>query len=310
MEKKTISGILIFALLVFSLVSSIYLILNQRIKQKEISIKSISTVTSPSIGVVEVFGQIYSPSQQRGIISPAGMSKIIEDLKEFRKDDKIKAVIIRVNSPGGTIGAVQEITREVYRFKKTGKPIVASISDICASGGYYIASGCDRIVANSGSIVGSIGAIFMSTDFSELMKKIGMDVNTIKSGPYKDAGSFHRPLKEEEEEFLQDLIDDVYNQFVVAVSSGRNIPVNQVKEVAKGQVYSGLKAKELKLVDKIGDFTIAKQMAEKMAGIKEAKIIRRPHGRFRRFFNLLNKSILPIDLFNKKSTGLSYIYKP
>ncbi|MFC2061518.1 signal peptide peptidase SppA [Elusimicrobiota bacterium] len=312
MQNKKIISAAVLLLLLLSLISSIYLIfLNKDHKHKGISLLSIKKKSElPAIGLVEIYGQIYSPYQESSFFESSGLQGILDTLKDFREDEEIKGVILRINSPGGTIGAVQEITREIERIGKEGKPVVASVSDIGASGGYYIASACDKIVVNGGSIIGSIGVIFMSADISDLMEKIGVKVETIQSGPYKDAGSFYRPFKAEEKKFLQDIIEDAYDQFVDVVSSGRKMTVEEVKKVARGQIFTGRQAKELKLVDELGDLITAKKAVEKLAGIKEGKLVRRTAPKWKKLSQLFNMKNSVFSLKQNKFSGLSYIYRP
>lgn len=314
MQKRRITGAVVIILLLSSIVASIYLALQQKIQKRGISIgiEKFALSKRPSIGVVEIYGQIYSSYEDGGFMPGSNGQGILETLRNFREEERIKAVIIRINSPGGTIGAVQEINQEIYRLKKAGKPVVASVSDLAASGGYYIAAACDKVVANSGSVIGSIGVIFMSTDLSGLMEKLGVNIETVKSGPYKDVGSFHRPFSREEKKFLQELIDDAYDQFVATVSEGRNLPVATVKKLARGQLYTGRKAKELKLVDELGDLTIAKEKTEELAGIKDARLVRRSYPGWKKIFRLLQhqKTSISNILGKDKFSGLAYIYRP
>ncbi len=304
MQKNSITGKIILLLLFVSVIIGIYLSLQFKVEKTIPSIDTVISSFRPSIGVVEIFGQIHAPIDSGGLIATARLPEILTTLRTFRKDDRIKAVIIRINSPGGTIGAVQEITKEIQRIRDAGKPVVASIADIGTSGGYYIAASCDKIVANSGSILGSIGVIFMSPDLSGLFEKIGIEIETIQSGPYKDVGAMHRGHTEDEKKFLQKVIDDVYKQFIVAVSSGRNIPLNKVRELAQGQIFTGRMAKQLNLIDKLGDMTAAKELAEELAQITDAKLIRRPVGKWQQIFRFLNRGNIQIDLFGAKNFSI------
>lgn len=309
--KNRITQAVVVILLVLSVISAIHLSSRQRQERKKFPFKIGDISAKPSIGVINIYGAIHSTYEEKGFIPRGGPTGILESLKKFRKDKKIKAVILRINSPGGTIGAVQEITQEIYRLRKSGKPVVASISDMAASGGYYVATACDKIVSNNGSIIGSIGVIFMSPDMSGLLEKIGVRMETIKSGPYKDVGSPYRAHTEDEKKFLQSVVDDAFNQFVVQVSSGRGFPLSTVKKYAKGQIYTGRMALKLGLIDKIGDMTVAKELAENLAGIEDAKLIRQPRIKWMRIFEFLNKSNLLNDIVGtEKFSGLAYIYKP
>ncbi|MFH1415310.1 MAG: signal peptide peptidase SppA [Elusimicrobiota bacterium] len=312
MPEKRIAGAVLTILLLASILSAVYLALDREVSNagRLIKRKSLSFSKKPSIGIVEIYGEIYA-SSEGGFMSKSGFQNTLDTLKGYREDDRVKAVIIRINSPGGTIGAVQEITQEIARLREAGKPVVASVADIAASGGYYIASACDEIVVNDGSVLGSIGVIFVSPDFSELMKKIGMNIETIKSGPYKDAGSFHRPFSQEEKKLLGELVDDAYEQFVSAVSKGRGIPDKKVRELAKGQIFTGRMAKKLGLADTTGDLTVAKERAERLLGIEESVLVKQPQPNIYRILRLISqKSSLSEIIGQKRLSGLAYLYNP
>ena len=307
MTAKKVSYAAVLLLLLLSFIAGMYLVLAGRIADP-----SIERRRAPDrIGVVSVSGEIFFPLGDTGLVSRRGAERIINTLEEYRVDPTVKAVILRINSPGGSIGAIQEITREIKRIKEEGKPVVASIADLGASGGYYIAAPADSIVANKGSIVGSIGVIMASPDFSRLMDKIGLDIETIKSGEFKDAGSFHRPLTGPEREYLQEMVDDAFEQFVDVVASGRNIPVEDVMELARGQIYTGRHALKLNLVDEIGGFVEAVSIAEELAGISDAAILRERHYDIGTILRLLGKKNL-FSFFPLKDSysGISYLYTP
>lgn len=190
----------------------------------------------------------------------------IRQLKVLRESEAVKSIVVRVNSPGGAVGPSQEIYREVMKTKKV-KKVVASMGSVAASGGYYIAAAADRIVANPGTITGSIGVIMGFTNFRQLMDKIGLTPVVIKSGPYKDIGSPTRAMTDEEKALLQDIIDQIHRQFIQAVSKGRNLEKEKVAELADGRIFSGQQAMELGLVDTLGNFEDAVQLAGKLGGI-------------------------------------------
>lgn len=206
-----------------------------------------------------------------GIIIDAGnlpvASKIIQALEDVKKRD-IKAVVLRINSPGGTVGASQEIHSAIKRLQKEGIKVVVSFGDVTASGGVYVAVGADKIVSNPGTVTGSIGVIIKTNVVKDLYKKIGVDHQIVKSGPYKDILSNIKYLSEEERQILQDLIDNTYNQFVEVVAKGRDLSTEQVKKFADGRIFSGLQAKELGLIDEIGSLDDAVNLAAKLAGIE------------------------------------------
>ncbi len=307
MFSKKVSYAAVGILLLLSFAAGIYLILAERIDEPSVDFRR----TRNKIGVVSVSGEIYFPFADTGLVPRRGAERIIQTLEKYRKDPGIEAVILRINSPGGSIGAIQEITREIERIRQAGKPVVASIADVGASGGYYIAAPANAIVANQGSIVGSIGVIMASADFSRLLDKIGIEIETIKSGDYKDAGSFHRPLTGPEKEYLQAMVDDAFNQFVDVVAAGREMPVEEVREMAQGQIYTGRHALELDLIDELGDFTVAVSIAEELAGITDAAIVRERYYDIGSIFRLFGKQdTFPVLPSKDNYSGISYLYTP
>lgn len=192
---------------------------------------------------------------------------IVSQLVSYKKNSRIKAIILRINSPGGGVGPSQEIYREVRKTIKT-KKVIASMGAVAASGGYYIASAADKIVASPGTITGSIGVIMEFIQLEELLKKIGISLEVLKSGEFKDIGSPHRKLSERDKEMIEGLLSDVQGQFVNAVAEGRNLSVEKVEKIADGRVFSGARAKELGLVDKLGNFQDAVDLAKEVTGIE------------------------------------------
>ena len=192
---------------------------------------------------------------------------VIEQLKKFAKDDSIKAIVLRINSPGGGVGPSQEIYSEVRKLKGK-KVVVASMGALAASGGYYIACAADRIYANPGTITGSIGVIMQFVNVKELIEKIGIKGFVVKSGGFKDTGSPVREMKPEERELLQGVIDNVHSQFVAAVAEGRRLDPEAVRRLADGRIFSGEQAMALGLVDVIGNQEDAVAGAGKLAKIE------------------------------------------
>ncbi|GAQ94187.1 protease-4 [Thermodesulfovibrio aggregans] len=191
----------------------------------------------------------------------------IDEIKQYRKDPTIKAIVIRVDSPGGAVVPSQEIYEEIKRTISV-KPVVVSMGSVAASGGYYISCPATKIVANSGTLTGSIGVLIEIPNIKGLLDKIGVKAEVIKSGRYKDITSPFKSLQNDEREVLQQLIDDVHEQFIKAVAEGRKIPIDKVKKIADGRVFTGLKAKELGLVDEIGDLDYAIKVAAQLGKIK------------------------------------------
>ncbi len=207
------------------------------------------------IGVITIEGMIASPEP------------ILKQLIEFKKDSRIKAIILRINSPGGGVAPSQEIYREVRRTAKT-KKVIASLGTVAASGGYYIAAGADKIVASPGTISGSIGVIMEFFQLEELLKKIGVGLEVIKTGEFKDIGSPHRKMSDRDRELVSGLTQEVQNQFVEAIAQGRNLNPEKVREIADGRILSGARCKQLGLVDMLGNFLDAVELAKEMCGIE------------------------------------------
>jgi len=216
--------------------------------------RSTTLTIGEKIGVVEVKGAIVSSGE------------IIQRIIHLREDNSIKAVVLRVDSPGGGVGPSQEIYTEVQKLSEK-KPVVVSMGSVAASGGYYIAVPAQQIVANPGTITGSIGVIMEFTNFQELLQKIGLKSQVVKSGEHKDIGSPVRPMTSADRQILQSLIDDVHSQFVLAVAQGRNLPLEKAGLLADGRIYTGKQALEAGLVDELGNMQDAIDIAAHLAGI-------------------------------------------
>ncbi len=200
---------------------------------------------------------------------------VIGELEKYKKDERIRAILLRIDSPGGGVVPSQEIYEEVKKIRDEGeKKVVVSMGSVAASGGYYIASASDRIVANPGTLTGSIGVIMELANLEGLLEKIGVKSLIIKSGRHKDIGSPFRDMKPAERKILQRLLDDVHDQFVQAVSEGRGLPTKEVWKLADGRIFTGRRAKEMGLVDELGNLQDAIQLAADIAGIEgEPKIV-------------------------------------
>ncbi len=190
----------------------------------------------------------------------------VRRLERIARTDAIRAVVLRVDSPGGAVAPSQEIYDAVQRLHGK-KPIIASLGNVAASGGYYIASACDAIVASPGTLTGSIGVIMQVPNLTELLKKVGLEGVTIKAGKFKDIGSPTRPMTDEEKRYLEALLANVHDQFIGAVAKGRNLPVDDVRKIADGRIYSGQQALDIHLVDKLGGLREAVDLAAERAGI-------------------------------------------
>lgn len=226
------------------------------------------------VGIVELKGLIVSSEQT------------LKHLTEFRNNPNVKSIVLRIESPGGAVGAAQEIYQEVIRTNEV-KPVIASMGSMGASGGYYAALGAENIIANPGTMTGSIGVIVKFPNLEGLFDKIGYKSEVIKSGPLKDVGASDRPLSAEERKLMQDLIDNVYGQFVRDIASARDMPQETILELADGRIYTGEQALEAGLIDRLGNFTDAITIAAEMGGLdtEDPQLI---YPKFDRKFSLFN----------------------
>jgi len=255
-------------------------------------------VEKPGVGLVEVKGMILDSRET------------VRQLRHFLKKDAIKAVVLRVDSPGGVVAPSQEIYEEVKRFASK-KKIVVSMGSLAASGGYYISAPATMIYANPGTITASIGVIIKLSNIEALMDKIGIKATVIKTGKYKDSGSPVRELTAEDRAMFQSVIDSTHNQFVKAVASGRKLPEDDVRRIADGRVLSGEQAMALKLVDRLGTFQDAIEEAGKMAGIKgEPEIILPPKKKVN-YLDLLTEGVEESfdGALNKVGRGMQLMYQ-
>ena len=205
----------------------------------------------------------------------------VSDLKRFAENPSIKAIVLRIDSPGGGVVPSQEIYDAVQRVRnKNNKAVIASMGTVAASGGYYIAAATDRIIANPGTLTGSIGVIMETANVEGLLKKIGVEGIVVKSGKFKDIGSPIRKMSQEEQALLQSVMDDVHKQFIDAVAEGRSLEVSTVQALADGRIFTGRQAKEAKLVDELGNLDDAIQLAADLAGIEGEPKVVEPRRRF------------------------------
>jgi protease-4 len=214
---------------------------------------------------------LFQPREKVGVVEIKGLISdsrtAIKQLDSYQDDENIKAIVVRINSPGGAVGPSQEILREIEKIRAK-KKVVASMGTLAASGGYYIACGADLIMANRGTATGSIGVIMQFVKVEDLAKKLGLDIFALKAGRYKDAGSPFRPMTPEERAYMQSLLDNIYQQFLKDVARNRKLPLEKVRALAEGKVYTGEEAKALGLVDEFGNLPDAIERAGRLAGIK------------------------------------------
>jgi protease-4 len=249
------------------------------------------------IAIVEIKGVLIDPQPT------------VEKLVKLRKNDRVKAIVLRIDSPGGGVGPAQEIHAEVKKAQQE-KKVLVSMGSVAASGGYYVACAADRILANPGSITGSIGVIVESLNVEELLRKLGLRSTVVKSGKHKDIGSPLRPMTEEEKKLLQGVIDSVHDQFIRAVAEGRKLPVEKVRQLADGRIFSGDQAKSLGLVDELGNLEDTIALAAKMAGIKgEPEVLYPEKKKFSLLDLLLQETINRIfENLRDHSPPLNFLY--
>jgi len=250
------------------------------------------------------FGDKIAIVEIKGVITQS--SGIIEELNQYGEDEGVKAIILRIDSPGGGVGPAQEIHREILKVKSK-KKVVTSMGSVAASGGYYIACASDLIVANPGTITGSIGVIMEFTNIEELFKKIGIKGVVLKSGEHKDIGSPFREMTPEEKKIIQEVIDNVHQQFVQAVAKGRKMDQEKVMQIADGRILTGEQAKQIGLVDQIGNLQDTIDIVAKMAGIEGKPNILYPKRRFSLWELLVRETTSAIlDTLNEKGFELNY----
>jgi len=294
-NKERIVITIIIAFFLLSLIMGIYLIMDRIAGRRFFAKKEAGGIFKPKYGIalVRIYGALYMPRKVSGWGNKRGTDRIIEELNRIKKDPLVKAVVLHINSPGGSVACVQEIYEEVLKLKSAGKKVVVSMGDVCASGGYYIACCGDKIFANPGTITGSIGVIMSLGNFQGLLKKAGVEMEVVKSGRYKDMGSFSRTVSPEERKIFQGIIDDVYDYFLKVVIKERKLSAGVVNRISEGQIFSGGQAKELGLVDELGNLKDAIKSAGGMAGIKgEPKIIEHI-APFEFFFDVLSRGFIP-----------------
>lgn len=250
------------------------------------------------IGVIEVTGVI------------AVSKDIIDQLIDFRDDNGVKAIVLRIDSPGGGVGPSQEIYAEVRKAVAV-KPVVVSMGAVAASGGYYIAAPARRILANPGSLTGSIGVIMEFTNFQELLQKIGLRSDVIKSGEHKDIGSPIRPMTDSDRKILQAMIDDVHAQFIDAVADGRKMEPDTVRSLADGRIFTGRQALAAGLVDELGNLQDAIDVAAELAGIEgEPKVVYPSKAKAGLLDYLIQETVSQLrrGLQEQSAVGLSFIW--
>ncbi|MGB2769696.1 MAG: signal peptide peptidase SppA [Candidatus Zixiibacteriota bacterium] len=252
------------------------------------------------VAIVEVHGVIENSSD------------VVRQLRKYAKDSSVPVVVLHINSPGGGAAASQEIYEEVNKLREKGKKVVASMGSLAASGGYYVACAADTIVANPATLTGSIGVIFQFPVAEELFKKIGLKFEVVKRGEIKDIGSMNRSMTKRERESLQSVVDDTYDQFVDVVAESREMEREEVVKIADGSIFTGRQARELGLVDKLGNLQDAIGIAGEMVGMEEYPKTIKERKKKISWFDVLTQSVtdlLELDESQKMMPKLEYIFK-
>ena len=257
----------------------------------------------PSVAWIKVRGVIATDNSSSPFSRPQGAGAIAKKIRDAGEDKDVKAIVLDINSPGGTVAAVQNIYSEILKAKKNGKKVVALFRDVAASGGFYIAMAADKIVAEPGTITGSVGVIMQTSNVEGLFQKIGVKMVPITSGKYKDIGSMYRPMTDAEKALLQDMVDDTYTQFFAAVKAGRpEVSEANLTEYTDGRVFTGQRAYNLGFVDKLGGEDEALQLAGELAGIKDPKIISSKSDNLRDFIFSFGSSVEGASLVKQLET--------
>lgn len=316
------AGLLLILFLVSS-VCGVYLTVKPGMKcEKKTEVKegmsaTISSLASKNesgnVAWIKVRGVIATDNSTSPFSRPQGAGAIAKKVREAGEDEDVKAIVLDINSPGGTVAAVQNIYSEILKAKKNGKKVVAMFRDVAASGGFYIAMAADKIVAEPGTITGSVGVIMQSANVEGLFNKIGVKMVPITSGKYKDIGSAYRPMTEAEKALLQDMVDDTYTQFFAAVKAGRpDVEESVLQEYTDGRVFTGQRAYNLGFIDKLGGEEEALALAGELAGVKDPKIISSKSDNLRDFIFSFGSSVesatLAKQLESLATPSVSYLW--
>lgn len=250
---------------------------------------SISITGSGDVALIEVQGMIADPAS------------IIQHLKTFSERKDVKAIVVRMESPGGVVAASQELYDAMVRTREKEKPLVVSMGSLAASGAYYAALGGDSILANPGTLTGSIGVLMDFPEVTKLFNKVGIEFHSVTSGPYKGAGAPYNEWDEQTREYYKSIVMDTYDQFVSTVANERHLSIDHVREIANGKVYTGSQALDLELIDKLGNLHDAILLAGRMAGVEGEPTVVKPRSQEMRMWDLLFGDVEQV--INKISYG-------
>jgi protease-4 len=301
-SRSTFLWIIIGGGIFFVFLMAVFALVLYTVRHEQNRTEVVSSGSGGTIAIVELEGVITSPKD------------VVKSLKKFADDSSVKAIVLHINSPGGGVAASEEIYREVRRVRdEKKKRIVASIETVGASGAYYVASGTSKIYADHGSIVGSIGVIMEWYNYADLVKWAKMKNIVIKTGEFKDTGNPARDITPAEREYLQGMAQDMLGQFIASVANGRGLKPEDVKAIADGKVWTGEQAKQMKLVDDLGDFEAAIKDTAKSVGISGEPTIVRPEKEKHSLLDLLmgdSSELLPTPgKLMQSNPGFYYLWK-
>jgi len=288
--KRWLVGCIVLLLGTLATVTLALLVVNLSMEQDGLALGTFSK----RVGLIEIVGDIESSEG------------VVDQLEHMRLDSTVRAVVVRLDSPGGGVGASQEIYEAVRKVRDADKPVIASMGGVAASGAYYIACAADSIVANPGTLTGSIGVIMSFPNTEELFRKVGVRFEVIKTGKFKDIGSLSRPMTPEEKELLQTVLSNVYEQFVSAIAEGRGLERRDILPYADGRIFSGDQAQSYGFVDRLGDLNDAIQLAASMADIKGRPVVVRKERRRVSLIDLFQDKLHLVPGFSQSGPRLEY----
>jgi protease-4 len=288
--KRWLVGCAVLVAGTLATVSLAFLVVNLALERDGLSLGPLGR----RVGLVEIIGDIDDPDP------------VVEQLERMRRDPSVRAVVVRLDSPGGGVAASQEIHEAVQKIREEGKPVVASMGGVAASGAYYVACAADSIVSNPGTLTGSVGVIMTFPNTEELFRKVGVKLEVVKTGKFKDIGSLSRPMTAEERELLQAVLSNVYEQFVDVISEGRNLDREDILPYADGRIFSGDQARDYGFVDRLGDLNDAILLAAGMAGIAGRPTVVKKERRRVSFLDLFQQKLDLVPGLGESSPRLEY----
>ena len=288
--KRWLVGCIVLFLGTLATVSLAFLIVNLSLEREGFALGPLSK----RVGLVEIIGDIESSEN------------VVDQLEHMRLDTSVRAVVLRLDSPGGGVAASQEIYEAVRKVRDADKPVVASMGGVAASGAYYIACAADSIMSNPGTLTGSIGVIMSFPNTEELFRKVGVRFEVVKTGKFKDIGSLSRPMTPEERQLLQETLSSVYEQFVNAIAEGRGLDRRDILPYADGRIFSGDQAHDLGFVDRLGDLNDAIQLAATMADIKGRPVVVRKVRRRMSLIDLFQEKLNLVPGLSRSGPSLEY----